>query len=407
MFRTIDGGVTWLRSDEGLTGNDVRTLETGAGRIYAGTPHSDLGYGAGDATLQRSAVVSGFSGSPQNQQITAIGAHPTDPTIAVVGLSGAGLKFWGNGGTLWVNGSASLSTAQIDAITFDPRNPQLAYVAARAGSPTPIAPIHRSTDGGINFNPVGGAGLANVWVKRLAVDPANSSRLFIASQLFGGSNGVFRSEDSGETWTRLIDAATFDLAIDPADSRRVYALAEGVPLISDNGGDSFAPVTALPQPTYGNPFAMTLDPTLSSVVYILSAKHTPPSHTEYFIMRSVDRGVSWERVPNNTQPVWAPTKLAVNAATPTVLFVATAVRGVQSFEIAPDLAVEILNHSATRPLDVQSSFDVRVQNIGPLAATNVQIDVNLGARAQDASATIPGGTCTTTPTGVRCSRRRS
>jgi uncharacterized repeat protein (TIGR01451 family) len=119
-------------------------------------------------------------------------------------------------------------------------------------------------------------------------------------------------------------------------------------------------------------------------------------------MRSVDRGVSWERVPSSSLPNWAPAKLAINSAIPTVLFAGTDGYGVQSFEIAPDLAASIANHSGTRPLGVSSFFDVTAQNAGPLAATGLALSVTLPAGLENISATIPNGSCTVAVTNVQC-----
>jgi hypothetical protein len=99
-----------------------------------------------------------------------------------------------------------------------------------------------------------------------------------------------------------------------------------------------------------------------------------------------------ERVPNSSAPTWTPWKLAINSAIPTVLFAATDGRGVQSFEIAPDLAVSIVGHSGTKPLGVQSFFDVKAQNAGPLAATSLQLSIALPTGTQNVSQLHPQAT---------------
>ena len=57
------------------------------------------------------------------------------------------------------------------------------------------------------------------------------------------SGGVFRSEDGGETWTRMsaIDPRPFyfsQIRIDPANDQRVYLLGFAL-LVSDDGGKNF------------------------------------------------------------------------------------------------------------------------------------------------------------------------
>jgi len=402
IFRTTNGGVAWARSDNGFNGESSRALTASAGHLYAGTDHGEMGITADDSTLQRTVVSSGFTTTPDHLQISAIVTHPADPNFVIAGFNAAGYKFSTDGGATWAPGSAQLNTAWMDAIAVDPANPLLVYAAVRPSTGGPLDPIQHSTDGGMTFSPLV-TSLANIDATRLVVDPHKSSRLFLASNSFGGSNGVFRSDDFGATWTNLRNnTAVFDLAIDPTDSKRIYAAADGGLLISDDGGDTFTLATALSQAAPGNPFVLALDPVLSSVIYAETAHNTPPV-SEYFIMRSVDRGLSWERIPNSSAPTWAPWKLAINSAIPTVLFAATAGRGVQSFEIAPDLAVSIVGHSGTKPLGVQSFFDVKAQNVGPLAATSLQFAITLPTGLQNVSATIPNGSCTMGTAGVQCS----
>jgi uncharacterized repeat protein (TIGR01451 family) len=404
IFRTTDGGGTWVRSDDGFNGDSVPVLTASAGHLYAGTDHGEMGIAADDSTLQRTVVSSGLTTTPDQLQILAIATHPTDSNILLAGFSAAGYKLSNDGGATWMPGSAYLNTASMDAIAVDPSNPLLVYAAVSPSTGGPLDPIQHSSDGGMTFSPLV-TSLANIAAKRLLVDPHKPSRLFLASEILGGTNGLLRSDDSGATWTNLLNNATvFDVAIDPADSKRIYAANGSQVLISDDGGDTFTPVAGLSQSVQGNPFYLAVDPILTNVVYELSALSTgSPPVSEYFIMRSVDRGVSWERIPNSSLPNWAPWKLAINSVIPTVLFAATDGRGVQSFEIAPDLAASITGHSGTRPLNVQSFFDVTAQNAGPLAATGLQFNVALPAGLQNVSAAIPNGSCTVGATSVQCS----
>jgi len=402
IFATTNGGAAWIRSDNGFNGESSRALTASAGHLYAGTDHGELGITADDATFRRTVVSSGFTTSPDHMQISAIAVHPADPNLLIAGFSAAGYKLSTDGGATWTPGSAQLNTAWMDAIAVDPSNPLLVYAAVRPSTGAPLDPIQHSSDGGLTFSPLV-TGLANIAATRLLVDPRKPARLFLASNAFGGTNGLFRSDDSGVTWSNLRNnTAVFDLAIDPGNSSRVYAATDGQMLISDDGGDTFTAATSLSQAAQGNPFVVTLDPTLSSVVYVETGRSSPAG-SEYFIMRSVDRGLSWERIPNSSAPVWTPWRLAINSAIPTVLFAATDGRGVQSFEIAPDLAVSIVGHSGSRPLGVQSFFDVKAQNAGPLAATGLQFVVTLPAGLQNVSASIPNGSCTVAASGVQCS----
>ena len=70
-------------------------------------------------------------------------------------------------------------------------------------------------------------------ISRIAIDPSNEARIFVAATgpLFtpGGQRGVYRSENAGATWTRVLQGdndttGASDVHIDPLDPSRVYAV---------------------------------------------------------------------------------------------------------------------------------------------------------------------------------------
>ena len=67
-------------------------------------------------------------------------------------------------------------------------------------------------------------------VFRIAVDPDDSSRLFVA-----GTGGLWRSTDSGGSWDQLRTQQAFDVAIDPDDPDIVFAGIDGVGVIRSSG----------------------------------------------------------------------------------------------------------------------------------------------------------------------------
>lgn len=90
--------------------------------------------------------------------------------------------------------------------------------------------LYRSTDGGRTWRDVGLRDSATIG--RIAVDPANPRRLFVAAtgSLFrsGGDRGVYRSTDGGRSWTRVLAGANawtgaVDVAIAPDRPDTIYA----------------------------------------------------------------------------------------------------------------------------------------------------------------------------------------
>ncbi|WP_129642990.1 DUF11 domain-containing protein [Peristeroidobacter agariperforans] len=394
VFRTANAGATWTRSDDGLSAAHVRHLATGGGRVYASTGRVEIGIGdADEGPLQRSIVTA------PGLTISSLAAHPTDPNIILAGTA-RGVRYSNNGGASWNVGPANLALTRIDALAFDPQDPQNIYLALSPQG-TSEAIIQRSTDGGATFTPVGGSGLNDIEATHLLVDPHNSARMLLTSLKIGGNNnGVFRSVDGGATWNRVLPHnAPFDIAIDPADSSRMYSVSASTLNVSNNGGASFAPLPSFVGSIYGSPLAIALDPAAPDVMYVLSSGVAGD-----LLLRSVDAGASWERMPTpHLFPWWSSRMLTINAAAPTTIIVATGDAGLHSFETAPDLEVSIHDHTDNRANGAPNRFDVRVHNIGPLAATGVALDIQAPAGASAVSAELPGGTCTTAATTVRCS----
>lgn len=90
--------------------------------------------------------------------------------------------------------------------------------------------VYKSSDGGATWIQSGLAGSDRIG--RLAVDPADSNRVFAAAtgNLFvsGGTRGLYRTTDGGTTWQLVLAGANgttgaVDVAIDPANPNRVYA----------------------------------------------------------------------------------------------------------------------------------------------------------------------------------------
>jgi len=167
-------------------------------------------------------------------------------------------------------------TGRISRIQVDPRDPDVAYVAAlgHGYGPQQERGIYRTKDGGQTWEHVLFVD-ENTGASDLVMDPNNPRILFAGmwtiqintwGRFSGGpGSGIYMSRDAGDTWTRLEgselpkkDHGKVALAIAPTNSNRIYALIEtgdGVPLPdgtetesgelwrSDDGGDTWQLIT--------------------------------------------------------------------------------------------------------------------------------------------------------------------
>src|SRR6266852_5501679 len=108
----------------------------------------------------------------------------------------------------------------VDHIIVDPRNSKVLYVATHRHKDA--GGFFKSTDGGLTWRE--SPELRNEAVHSLTQSEKNPDVLVV-----GTFNGIFRSNDSGETWTPLTTTTTpglvniESLAIDPRDAKVIYA----------------------------------------------------------------------------------------------------------------------------------------------------------------------------------------
>src|SRR5438034_4027442 len=124
----------------------------------------------------------------------------------------------------------------VDHIIVDPRNSKVLYVATHRHKEP--GGFFKSVDGGLTWRE--SPELRNEAVHSLAQSERDPNVLMV-----GTFNGIFRSADSGDTWTPLPTANTpglvhvESLAIDPRDTNVIYAGTWYLPYKSTDGGHSW------------------------------------------------------------------------------------------------------------------------------------------------------------------------
>jgi photosystem II stability/assembly factor-like uncharacterized protein len=166
-------------------------------------------------------------------RVNAVSGVTGQPDTFYFGSVGGGLWKSLNSGRTWTPIFDANNVASIGAIAVSMSNPNTVYVGT--GEPDmrdSIAygdGIYKSMDAGKTWKHLG---LENTkQIGRIIVDPKNPNTVFVAAMgnayAPNPDRGVYRSQDGGATWQKVLfkteDVGAIDLAFDPVDSKIVYA----------------------------------------------------------------------------------------------------------------------------------------------------------------------------------------
>jgi photosystem II stability/assembly factor-like uncharacterized protein len=168
-------------------------------------------------------------------RVTDLVGDPANANKFYVGAASGGVWKTTDGGATFTPIFDGRGSQSIGALALDPRDSNILYVATGEASPGggsvtyPGDGVWKTTDGGATWQHLGLD--QTVTIGRIVVDPRTPNNVFVAAtgNLFSRNidRGVFRSQDGGQTWTKVLFvsdiAGAVDLAIDPVDPRRIFA----------------------------------------------------------------------------------------------------------------------------------------------------------------------------------------
>ena len=168
-------------------------------------------------------------------RITDVEGVESNPIIVYAGAATGGVWKTTNAGITWEPIFDDQPNASIGDIAISLSNPEIVYVGTgepnnRNSSPWG-AGVFKSTDAGKTWKFIGLKETHHIG--RVIIDPENPNIVYVAAlgHLWGTNDerGVFKTEDGGETWKKVlyIDARTgiTDIAMDTENSNIVYAAA--------------------------------------------------------------------------------------------------------------------------------------------------------------------------------------
>jgi photosystem II stability/assembly factor-like uncharacterized protein len=270
---------------------------------------------------------------PEGNRISTVAGVPGDPNTYYAGAASGGIFKTTDGGTTWTPIFDDQDALSIGWIEVAPSDPNVVWVGT--GEPNIRSHIsmgkgvYRSTDAGKTWSFLG---LENTGrVSRIQVDPRDPDVAFVAAlgHAYGPQQerGIFRTKNGGESWEQVlfvdVNTGASDLVMDPNNPRILFAGMWQVEIntwgrtsggpgsgihMSRDGGDSWTRLSGhgLPELPVGK-IALAIAPTNSDRIYALieTGDGVPlPDGTETEdgeLWRSDDGGENWKMVSRDRQ----------------------------------------------------------------------------------------------------------
>ncbi|MDX1647072.1 MAG: hypothetical protein R3304_08000 [Longimicrobiales bacterium] len=306
----------------------------------------------------------------QGGRVDDLAVHPEDPHTFLVGLATGGLWKTINNATTFRPVFDTYGTHSIGAVAYAPSNPDVVYVGTGEANNRQSSSfgdgVYKSEDGGETFTHVGLRETQTI--ARVRVHPTDPNTVWVAANgpLFAPSpeRGVFKSTDGGSTWHRVLhvddDTGATDLVLHPTDPDRLYAatyqrrrtaccFVGGGPgsgiWRSDDGGETWTRLegNGLPRGTMGR-IALATTPAAPGTLYaqievaadredplsedereewerMEEADSLPPDPQWNGVWRSQDGGESWDfRSNENGRPMYF-SQIRVSPEDPDLVYV--------------------------------------------------------------------------------------
>jgi len=315
VWKTVNNGVTWtpLFDDQGTSSiGDITIAPSDPDIVWVGTgePNNRQSSSWGDGVYKSTDGGATWKnmGLRDSHHIGRIAIHPTDPNIVYVAALG---HLWGpnkerglfkttDGGLTWTNAKFIDEHTGFVDVVMDPGDPSTLYAAAYQRQRKswgfdgggPGSGLYKTKDGGRTWERLG-RGLPTGTIGRIGITVYHRDPNIVYATVEHKDGGVFRSQDKGQSWTRLSSVNPrpmyySKIRIDPSDDRRIWLLGEAMN-ISDDGGRTFRQETYRASNAmrmiHGDHHAMWINPSDSNHMIVGS---------DGGIYFSYDRGRTWD-----------------------------------------------------------------------------------------------------------------
>lgn len=333
VWKTTSNGVTWtpMLQEQGLMSfGDVTVSQSNPDLVWAGGGESNnrqsTSWGSGVWKSTDGGATWTNMGLRESRHIHRIAIDPRDNNVVFVAATGAlfgpggerGVYKTTDGGATWKRVLAGDEDTGANDIVISPKDPSTMYASMYArrrseccfnGGSTSNA-LWRSQDGGETWSKVEG-GYPSGLLGRIAVDVSRTDPNIVYSLVEGpavpaapggpgmqpaaatssGPQGLWRSNDGGETWTKVNGVNPRPMyfskvVVDPTNPETVYYGGVGLHMSID-GGKTVEPDAAMV--THDDVHAIWVNPNNPQHVII---------GNDGGVATSYDQAKSWQFIPN-------------------------------------------------------------------------------------------------------------
>jgi hypothetical protein len=364
IFKTVDGGQTWLPTDAGIPPSAF------VGQVTIDPVSPATLFVVSGGGVWRSGDGGARWRHLRQAPARASSAVVVDPAAHLTVYVGAGNKVWKSldGGVTWAPTGGSLAAgASIDCLAIDPQRPASLYAGTDLG-------LFRSVNGGASWlGARSGIGSLQV-VLNLTVDPYVEGTVWAGVQSGAPSlEGLFVSRNSGAAWQRVaaVSENVFCFAISPARGHPLYACSHGSVLRSIDAGRDWQ---SIDNGLTGGSFAsVVVDPAAPNILYVSAGlfQNSGPA-----VFKSENGGAVWQA---SSAGIYAQsiTALAVSPAAAGTVYAGTEVSSV--FRSADNGA------TWTNANPGLNGIDVLALALDPLVTSKVYVNTNRAFFASDDS----------------------
>ena len=250
-------------------------------------------------------------------RIGDLAVNPKNPAQYYVAVASGGVWKTNNAGTTYFPIFDSEGSYSIGCVTLAPSNENIVWVGTGENNNQRSVAygdgVYKSEDGGKSWKNMGLK--LSEHIGMIQVDPRNHNVVYAAAYgplwSEGGERGLYKSEDAGATWNRVLNidehSGVSEVHLDPRNPDVIYAVAHqrrrhdftyvgGGPGSgihkSEDGGKTWKQLKGgLPSGDFLGRIGLAISPVNPDYIYAI----VETSGDDKGVYRSTDRGASWEK----------------------------------------------------------------------------------------------------------------